>query len=155
MEVKSFLFVVSWGLGLFVGLGFIGLAVSSWLTALLDLDGSSGTLSGVDVGVLDSDRISLSSPKYTPSGLGASSEVGSSSAHSKLGQHWPWAGRIALQLMGGGGHSWTAQVISPSRHWHFLHGSTEGTLSMCMYATDASKQLLWSPSPDVSFGFDT
>ena len=80
VATKSSLVVVSRGLGLCVGLGFIGLVVSPLLAASLDLDGSSGRVSVVDVGLLGSDRISFSSPKYTPSGLGARSEGALSSS---------------------------------------------------------------------------
>ena len=56
-----------------MGLGLIGLLVVS-LAATLELDGTSGTVFGVDEDGRGSDKISFSSPKYTPSGLGASSE---------------------------------------------------------------------------------
>ena len=74
VATKSSLVVVPRGLGLCVGLGFIGLVGSSLLAASVDLEGSSGTVSVVDEGLLGSDRISFPSPKYTPSGLGANSE---------------------------------------------------------------------------------
>ena len=56
-----------------MGLGLIGLLVVS-LAATLELDGTSGTVCGVDEDGRGSNKISFSSPKYTPSGLGASSE---------------------------------------------------------------------------------
>ena len=56
-----------------MGLGLVGLLVVTFAETL-DLEGSSGTVFGVDEVGLGSDTISFSSPKYTPSGLGASSE---------------------------------------------------------------------------------
>ena len=63
-----------------MGLGLIGLLVVS-LAATLDFVGSFGKACGVDEEGLGSDKISFSSPKYTPSGLGArSGETASSVA---------------------------------------------------------------------------
>ena len=62
-EAKPSLVVVSSGLGLFVGFELVRLVVVPSGVASLDLVGSSGTVSGVDVEVLGSDRISFSSPK--------------------------------------------------------------------------------------------
>ena len=61
-----------------MGLGLIGPLVVP-LAATLDLGGSSGTVCGVDEEGLGSDKISFSSPKYTPSGLGARSGESASS----------------------------------------------------------------------------
>ena len=63
VEAKPFLVVVSSDIGLFVGFKLVRLVVVPSVVASLDLVGSSGTISGVDVEVPGSDRISFSSPK--------------------------------------------------------------------------------------------
>ena len=62
-----------------MGLGLVGLLVVS-LAATPDLIGASGTVCGVDEEGLGSDKISFFSPKYTPSGRGASPERASASS---------------------------------------------------------------------------
>ena len=63
VEAKPSLVVVSSGLGLFLGVRLVWLVDVPSVVASLDLVGSSGTVSWVDVEVLGSDRISFSSPK--------------------------------------------------------------------------------------------
>ena len=45
-------------------------------------------------------------------------------------------------LDGGGGHSFEAQVTSPSKHWHLWHWLSITNSSLCKYSTLFTKQPL-------------